>query len=283
MTNTILIFGLGYCGARIAQALAARGWTVRGTTRSGRAAVPAGIEVFAFDGRAPLPAAALAGLDAVLSTVPPEGVGDPVLTAMGPALAALPIRWAGYLSTTGVYGDQGGAWVDESTPCAPGQERSRRRLEAEQAWAASGLPAHLFRLAGIYGPGRSALDSVRAGTARRIVKPGQVFSRIHVDDIVQAVLASLDRPDPGAVYNLCDDDPAPPEAVIEAAAALLGQAPPPRIGWEEAQATLSPMALGFYAENKRVDNRKMKERLGVRLLYPDYRSGLAAILAAEGG
>jgi nucleoside-diphosphate-sugar epimerase len=199
---------------------------------------------------------------------------------MAATLSHLPnLRWAGYLSTTGVYGDCGGAWVDEDSPLAPNVERARRRVEAEQAWRAAGLPLHIFRLAGIYGPGRSAIDSVRAGTARRIVKPGQVFSRIHVEDIAQSVLASLDHPRPGAVYNLCDDDPAPPQEVIAYACRLLGVAPPPEIPWQQALATLSPMALSFYADSKRVRNDRMKAELGVTLAYPSYREGLRAILA----
>ncbi|MFD2232582.1 SDR family oxidoreductase [Phaeospirillum tilakii] len=281
MGDKFLLFGLGYTGRVVARALQARGWRVVGTTRSGRADGLPGIEVWPCDRSRPLPAEALAGVTAVLSTAPPDAAGDPVLDAMGPALAALRPRWVGYLSTTGIYGDHQGGWVDETTPPAPTQERSRQRLAAEQAWQASGLGPHIFRLAGIYGPGRSALEQVRAGTARRVVKPGQVFSRIHVEDIARAVLASLDRPAPGEIYNLCDDDPAPPQDLIAHAAALLGVAPPPEIPWEQAATTLSPMALGFYADNKRVANRKMHEALGLTLAYPGYREGLAAIAAAS--
>ncbi len=274
MAGRFFLFGLGFSGRVIARRLMEHGWSVVGTTRSGEAVDLPGIEVLPFDRDHRLPAGALDGVDAVLSAVPPDTLGDPVLDGLGGAWPG----WVGYLSTTGVYGDHGGGWVDEDTPPAPTLERSRRRLAAEQAWRARG--AHVFRLAGIYGPGRSAIDTVRAGEARRIVKPGQVFGRIHVEDIAGAVLASLARPDAGAVYNLCDDDPAPPQEVIEYACRVLGVEPPPEIPWEQAVATLSPMALSFYAENKRVSNRRMKEKLGVTLAYPSYREGLRAMLTS---
>jgi nucleoside-diphosphate-sugar epimerase len=203
-----------------------------------------------------------------------------VLAALGPALAAHPWRWVGYLSTTGVYGDTGGAWVDEAAPLRAGQERGRARIAAEAAWRATGLPVHIFRLAGIYGPGRGPFEKVRDGTARRIVKPGQYFSRIHVDDIAQVLAASIARPDPGAVYNVCDDAPVAPEEVLLHAADLLGLPPPPEVAYAEAEMT--PMARSFYAESRRVRNDRIKRDLGVRLHFPDYRAGLAAILAAEG-
>jgi len=279
MNDKFLLFGLGYTGRVVARALQQRGWQVAGTTRSGHAEDLPGIEVWRCDRAHPLPAEALRGVGAILSTVPPDAAGDPVLDAMGPALVAAAPRWVGYLSTTGVYGDHQGGWVDETTPPAPTQDRSHQRLAAERAWQASGLRPHLFRLAGIYGPGRSAIEQVRAGAARRVVKPGQVFSRIHVEDIAGAVLASLDRPAPGEIYNLCDDDPAPPQDLIAYACALLGQTPPPEIPWEQAERQLSPMALGFYADNKRVSNRKMHQALGLTLVYPGYRDGLAAIAA----
>jgi nucleoside-diphosphate-sugar epimerase len=273
MGRHIFIFGLGFSGRVIAQRLMEHGWRVAGTTRSGACDLP-GVTVLPFDRDHPLPAGALDGVDAVLSSVPPDEAGDPVLDTV----TLPPVRWAGYLSTTGVYGDHGGGWVDEATPVDPGLPRSRRRAAAERQWLACGLPAHVFRLAGIYGPGRSAMDSVRAGTAKRIVKPGQVFSRIHVDDIAATVLASLARPNPGAVYNVCDDDPAPPQQVIEHACHLLGMEPPPELDWEQAQATLSPMALSFYADNKRVRNDRIKAELGVTLKYPSYREGLSAMV-----
>lgn len=271
------LFGLGFSGRVIAARLERAGWRVGGTTRSGEGLDLPGCEVLAFDRDHLLPEAVLEGCDAVLSSVPPDALGDPVLDRMAAAIARVRPSWIGYLSTTGIYGDHGGGWVDETTPPAPTLDRSRRRLEAEQRWQALG--AHVFRLAGIYGPGRSAIDTVRDGAARRIVKPGQVFSRIHVADIATAVLASLDRPHPGRVYNLCDDDAAPPQEVIAHACALLGVAPPPEIAWAEAESTLSAMARSFYADNKRVSNQRMKDELGVRLAYPSYREGLAAILS----
>ncbi len=277
----LFVFGLGFTGGALARALAAEGWAVAGTTRSGESTgLPGlpGIPVFPFDRTHPLDPAALAGTTHVVSTVPPDDLGDPVLDGAGGMLRGLGLAWAGYLSTTGVYGDRDGEWVDETSDLKPDLGRSERRVAAERAWRASGLPAHIFRLAGIYGPGRSAIDSVRAGKARRIVKPGQMFGRIHVDDVAAAVRASMDRPRPGAVYNLADDEPAPPQDVILHACRLLGVEPPPEMPWEEARATLSPMALSFYADNKRVRNDLIKTELGVRLRYPTYREGLAAIL-----
>jgi nucleoside-diphosphate-sugar epimerase len=180
-----------------------------------------------------------------------------------------------------VYGDRGGAWVDESDDVAPTMPRTRRRAAAEAGWLHSGLPVHVFRLAGIYGPGpgRNALEAVRAGSARRIVKPGQVFGRVHVDDIVEVLCASIARPRPGAVYNVADDEPAPPQDVIAFACALLGVAPPPEVPYDQAE--LSPMARSFYADNRRIANARIKRELGVRLRYPSYREGLRAILMQE--
>jgi nucleoside-diphosphate-sugar epimerase len=226
---------------------------------------------------------AFAAATHLLTSVSPDAGGDPVLRALGAEVrAAAPrLAWAGYLSTTGVYGDRGGDWVDEDSALTPATSRGRWRVEAEAAWrAVPGLPLHVFRLAGIYGPGRGPFEKLRAGTARRIVKEGQWFSRIHVDDIAQVLLASIGRPRPGAAYNLCDDDPAPPQDVIGEAARLLGLPPPPLVPFEEAEMT--PMARSFYAESKRVRNDRIKAELGVRLLHPDYRSGLRAILRAEG-
>jgi nucleoside-diphosphate-sugar epimerase len=215
--------------------------------------------------------------------VPPDAAGDPVIDLCGPAIAARrDLAWVGYLSTTGVYGHHGGGWVDENTALTPSGERGRRRVAAERAWLGPpGLPTHIFRLAGIYGPGRSAFDSLRAGRAQRIDKPGQVFSRIHVEDIARTLRASLSKPHPGAVYNLCDDDPAPPADVIAYAAGLLGVPPPPLIPFAEAK--LSEMGRSFYDDNKRVRNDRIKQELGVQLAFPDYRAGLAAILRAESG
>ena len=283
MDRVLLSLGHGYSARALARLLRPEGWRIIGTTRSAEKA-----EALAAEGVEPLVwpgsdlAPALAEATHLLSSVGPDAEGDPVLRQAGAAIAAAAPRlaWAGYLSTTGVYGDHRGGWVDEATPLAPATERGRRRVAAEQAWAGvPGLPLHIFRLAGIYGPGRSAFDRLRAGTARRIVKEGQVFSRIHVDDIAQVLAASMARPDPGAVYNLADDDPAPPQDVIACAAELLGVPAPPEIPFEAAE--LSPMAASFYSESKRVRNDRIKAALGVRLLYPDYRAGLRAILAEE--
>ena len=288
---SLFCFGLGYSALALARALQEEGWRITGTCRSEarREELGAlGIEAWLFDRERPLadPAAAFAGSTYLLSSVPPDAAGDPVIDLCGPAIADMArqpghdLAWVGYLSTTGVYGDHGGGWVDETTALTPSGERGRRRVAAERAWLGlSGLPVHIFRLAGIYGPGRSALDSLRSGRAQRVDKPGQVFSRIHVADIVQTLRASMAKPHPGAAYNLCDDDPAPPADVIAYAAGLLGVAPPPLIPFAEAR--LSEMGRSFYDDNKRVRNDRIKRELGVQLAFPDYRAGLAAILDAE--
>lgn len=280
-------FGLGYSALVLARRLKAKGWRVGGTCRSAEKQArlrDEGIAAHLFDRERPLedPRAALRDVTHLLSSVPPDAEGDPVLDAHGAALDALSpgFAWIGYLSTTGVYGDRCGAWVDETSALNPSGERGRRRVAAEAGWLGLRHKAHLFRLAGIYGPGSSALDTVREGRARRVVKPGQVFSRIHVEDIAGVLEASMARPDPGAAYNVCDDDPAPPADVITYACELLGVTPPPEVPFE--QADLSPMARSFYDDNKRVDNAKIKRVLGVTLRYPDYREGLRAILARGG-
>jgi nucleoside-diphosphate-sugar epimerase len=282
----LFCFGLGYSALVLARKLRAEGWEIAGTCRSAekQAALAAeGIAAARFDRGRSLddPAAALRGATHLLSAVPPDAAGDPVLDHHGADLARAPsLVWAGYLSTTGVYGDRGGGWVDESAELRPTGERGRRRVAAEAGWLALGrqsrLPIHIFRLAGIYGPGRSALDAVRRGEAKRIEKPGQVFSRIHVEDIAAALGASMARPHPGAVYNLCDDDPAPPHEVVAYACALLKVEPPPLVPFAEAE--LSAMARSFYDDNKRVLNTRLKRELGVTLKYPSYREGLAALL-----
>ncbi|MCC7168652.1 MAG: SDR family oxidoreductase [Rhodospirillales bacterium] len=277
----VFIFGLGYSGKAVARLLAKHGMAVTGTVRHPDEAAGLGWPVVRFERGHRLPAQALAGVTHILSTVPPDDKGDPVIDEAGAAIAAQPgLVWAGYLSTTGVYGDRQGGWVDEDSERRPGLERAKRRAKAEdqwlELWQGRGVPVHLFRLAGIYGPGRSAFDALKAGKAHRVIKEGQVFSRIHVEDIAGALWASMNRPRPGAIYNLCDDDPGPPEAVIAEAARLLGIEPPPAIPFD--QAGLSDMAKSFYADNKRVSNRRLKEELGYRLRYPDYRQGLAAIL-----
>lgn len=278
--NTLLSIGHGYSAQALARRLQAKGWHVLGTTRSPAKAAQmaaAGVEPVLLPGSL---APALARATHVLTSVAPEGAGDPILAVHGAELRAARPEWVGYLSTTAVYGDHAGGWVDEETALTPATARGRARVEAEAGWAALGLPLHIFRLAGIYGPGRGPFEKVREGTARRIIKPGQVFSRIHVEDIAQVLEASIARPRPGAVYNVCDDDPAPPEDVIGHAAELLGLPLPPAIPYDEAEMT--PMARSFYAESKRVRNDRIKDELGVRLLHPTYREGLAALLAGEG-
>lgn len=277
MHGTLFCFGLGYSAGFLARDLAANGWTIAGTSRDG-AVTPFALRRFARETPLAGTPQLLADATHLLISIPPDAAGCPVFDRHGEDIAALrQLRWIGYLSSTNVYGDQGGGWVDETTPPAPSGERGRRRLAAEAAWLAlgqrSGIPVHIFRLAGIYGRGRSALDAVRAGTARRIVKPGQVFSRIHVADLAAVLEASLAQPRAGAVYNVCDDMPSPPDEVIAYAAALLGVTPPPLEDF--ATAALSPMGRSFYDDSKRVSNRRIKEELGVALRYPSYREGLA--------
>jgi nucleoside-diphosphate-sugar epimerase len=276
--SVMLSLGHGYSAQALGRLLRPKGWRIIGTTRSaaGAEALRAqGVEPLIWPGE-PL-APSLAQATHLLSSIAPDESGDPVLRAHRAEIAAAPLTWAGYLSTTGVYGDHQGGWVDEDTPLTAGTRRGQWRIAAEAEWRALGLPLHIFRLAGIYGPGRGPFAKVRDGSARRIVKPGQVFSRIHVEDIAQVLAASVAQPAPGTAYNVCDDDPAPPEDVIEYAARLLGLPPPPAEDWTTADMT--PMARSFYAESKRVRNDRIKRDLGVSLLYPDYRAGLAALLA----
>ena len=289
MTGSHLFcFGFGYSALALARCLVTSGWVVTGTCRSTEKAAAlreAGFFVVLFDRDRPVDLAVLDGVTHLLVSVPPDARGDPVLDRHGEDIAALPgLRWLGYLSTTGVYGDRGGGWVDETARLLPTGERGRRRVGAEQGWLGlwndSGVPVHIFRLAGIYGSGRSAFDAMRAGTAKRIDKPGQVFSRIHVRDLATVLVASIGQPRPGAVYNVCDDDPSPPEAVVAHAATLLGMPQPPLVPFEAAE--LAPMARSFYDDNKRVSNALIKEELGAALRYPNCRAGLAAILAAGG-
>jgi nucleoside-diphosphate-sugar epimerase len=269
----LLCFGLGYTARALVRRLGAD-WTVVNTTRGTEG-----------DGACLLPQAAFGSVTHILISIPPGEHGDPALDLHSADIASLPgLEWLGYLSTTGVYGTRDGGRVDENSELRPTNARSQRRAATEagwlELWRSRGVPIHIFRLAGIYGPGRSAFDTLRAGTAKRIDSPGQVFSRIHVDDIASVLLASIGRPSPGAIYNLCDDEPAAQEAVIAYAARLLGIEPPPLVPIEAAD--LSPMAHSFYADNKRVSNALIKQELGVALAYPDYRTGLAAILAAGG-
>jgi nucleoside-diphosphate-sugar epimerase len=286
----LFVFGLGYSALALAKRARAQGWRVAGTCRSAekKAALEAlGIEAHLFDRGRPLAEAGmiLGGTTHLLSSVPPDDAGDAVLDQHAADIAKLPsLRWVGYLSTTGVYGNHDGGWVNETTARRPTGKRGQERVDAEDGWLAlmrMGIAVHLFRLAAIYGPGRSALDTVRAGKAKRIIKPGQIFSRIHVDDIVAVLEASIMKPNAGAAYNLCDDDPAPPQDVIAYACALLGVPAPPDLPWAEAAPHMTEMARSFYADSKRVTNRRIKDELGVTLAYPDYRAGLKALLAQQ--
>ena len=282
--SVLLSFGHGYSASALARLLVPLGWRVIGTTRSAGK-----VSTLCQQGVEPLiwPGADLTGaLDAathLLISAAPDDDGDPVLNALRKEInaRARQFQWVGYLSTTGVYGDHDGDWVDEGSPLTPATVRGQARVRAEADWSTLALPLHIFRLAGIYGPGRGPFEKVRQGTARRIIKPGQVFSRIHVTDIAQVLAASISRPNPGRAYNLCDDDPAPPEDVIAFAAQLLGLPVPPAEDFATAQMT--PMARSFYAESKKVRNDRIKDELGVKLAYPNYRIGLTALLAGETG
>jgi nucleoside-diphosphate-sugar epimerase len=281
----LLIFGLGYTGAEIARRAVEAGYAVTATSRApGSVSAPPGVTLVAFADAAP----AIATATHVVSTAAPADGRDPVLATHGAALTAAPhLRWAGYLSTTGVYGDRGGGWVDEDTPPAPTGPRGTERVAAEAAWTAAlagRMPVDLFRVAGIYGPGRSALHDVLGGRARRVIKPGHAFGRIHRDDIARAVLAAAgqDRPAGALVLNLADDEPAEQAAVLEEAARLLGVTPPPAVPYDVAAAGMSDMGRSFWRENRKVASAKTQARLGLRWLYPTYREGLRAILAADG-
>jgi len=286
MAAGLFIFGLGFSGLEVARLARTRGWTVAGTCTTADKAVrltAEGIETHLFDGTRGLDETAVGEATHILCTIAPGTTGDPALAHCTPLLRRA--RWLGYLSTTGVYGDHDGGWVDEETPARPTLARSIARLDAERAWQAialkSGAALDIFRLPGIYGPGRSTLDQVRAGTARRIDKPGQAFSRIHVADIAGTVLAALGRPHQAGVYNVSDDLPAPTSEVVAFACELLGKPVPPLIPWAEIEPTLSAMARSFYAESRRVRNDRIKRELGVALRYPTYREGLTAIAAAD--
>ena len=280
----LLVLGHGYCAGFLTRLLVPQGWTVIGTTRNDTARLAAaGALPLRWPGDERAITAEIARADAILASAAPAPGGDPALRDFAAALAAAPARWMGYLSTTGVYGDRGGGWVDEGSALTPSTRRGAERVAAEAEWqalaAVHGLPLHIFRLAGIYGPGRGPFAKLRSGTARRIVKPGQVFSRIHAEDIAQVLAASIARPSPGAIYNVCDDDPAPPQDVLDYAARLLGLPPPPAEDFASTQ--MSEMARSFYAESKRVSNDRIKRDLGISLIHPDYRSGLAALYRAE--
>lgn len=279
-TSLLFVFGLGYSALRLAERLKARGTTVAGTVRSEEKAAALradGVRAEVWNGQ---------GLPDIpdgahwLVTLPPDEAGCPaarVATYAEPGAASVT-----YLSTTGVYGDLGGGWAMEWSPVNPGSDRARARVLAEQQWMdATDGAARIVRLPGIYGPGRSPFGKLREGKAHRAVKPGQVFSRVHVDDIARGLEALVDRPDLHGIFHLCDDLPAPPQDVTAFAADLLQMTPPPEVPFEAAG--LSPMAKSFYAECKRVSNARAKAALGWRPLYPTYREGLSAVLVAEDG
>ncbi|WP_321342900.1 SDR family oxidoreductase [Breoghania sp.] len=276
----LFVFGMGYSATAFAEKMRDRLEWVGGTTRSADKAASLherGITPFLFDGTAPGNeiGEALAKATHVLVSIAPDEDGDPVLLQHGGDLEAANLSWIGYLSTVGVYGDHGGAWVDEETEARPVSERSKLRLEAENGWLEfaeeTGIPVGIFRLSGIYGPGRNALLNLETGKARRLIKPGQVFNRIHVEDIAGALEAACAKP-AARIYNITDDEPCPPQNVIEYAADLMGVAPPPEIDFETAD--ISPMARSFYGENKRVSNARIKEELGYSFRHPTYRAAL---------
>lgn len=289
LAKRLVCFGLGYSARHLVARLDRTIWSIAGTVRDAEAAQKLksdGIDAFVFDGsgRATGIDAAIANATHVLISAPPDAAGDPVLAQYADDLAhARSLTWLGYLSTVGVYGDHDGRWVDEATPVAPVSERSRFRVAAETQWLdfahASGKRVVIFRLAGIYGPRRSAIDSVRSGRARRIVKPGQRFNRIHVEDIARAVEASMAGRGRATILNVADDEPAPPQDVITYAARLLNAPMPPEIQF--ADADLTPMARTFYGENKQVRNDLMKQDLGLTLAFPTYREGLAQLASLQ--
>lgn len=282
MEKTLLSLGHGFSAQGLAKRLLPQGWRVIGTSRK-----PEKLSLFQEQGVVPLEwpcdlEQALQGVTHVLTSISPDAEGDPVMRLGRQALwdAAPHLEWVGYLSTTGVYGDHDGGWVDETSPTDPATVRGQRRVLAEQEWLdVTGLPVHVFRLAGIYGPGRGPFAKLRKGIAQRVIKKNQVFSRTHVDDIAHVLEASINKPNPGRIYNVCDDDPQPPEIVIEYAAELLGMEPPPAVPFEEAE--MSPMARSFYSDSKRVRNDRIKDELGVVLKYPDFKNALQAMLEEE--
>ncbi len=278
----LVIFGLGYTGTALAQAAAARSLPVTVVTRQPNAAAPTGVTLAPFEE----PAAVLASATHLVASAAPGQDGDPVLARHRAAIASAPaLRWIGYMSTTGVYGDRGGGWVDETSLPSPSNARGQRRVAAEKAWAAvrPGTAVDVMRLAGIYGPGRSVFEDLRAGRARRVTKPGHVFGRIHRDDIAGALLAAIDQDLPPGlrVLNGSDDEPASSADVIGEAARLLGMTPPPVIAFADAEGGMSPMARSFWSDSRRVRSAITQEALGRRWSYPSYREGLRAILKAE--
>lgn len=284
--NTLFIFGLGFSATHFAQQALKKGWHVMGTCRNPDnmdAMSKLGIEAVLFDGEAPLDdfAEYLKDVTHILHSIGPDkDTGDCVYNLHHSDLEKLQnLQWMGYLSTTGVYGNWDGDLVDENHERCPGSARSCARKQAEDQWLGSDLPAHLFRLAGIYGPNRSVFNQIEAGRAKMISKPGHIFSRIHIDDIAGVLWASIKKPNPKAAYNLCDDAPCEPVKVIQAAYEMLAQTPPPVQSFEEASKSMSAMALTFWQDNKRVDNSRIKNELGYQLIHPGYKEGLAAILS----
>jgi hypothetical protein len=280
-TNHILCFGFGFSAQALCRRLDPSEWTITGTSRTAEGAANItrqGFSGVVFDDLKSIPES----VTHIVSSVPPDADGDPVLWRFCTELVSrnTTLKWAAYLSTTGVYGDHGGGLVNEDTPLTPNTERGHRRLFAEKAWMRlhyhHALPVHVFRLAGIYGPGRNTLDNLKEGTAKRVIRQGQIFSRIHVEDIAGILLASMKKPNPGRAYNVADDEPCPPQDVISYGAELLGMAPPPDVAFESAN--LSPMARSFYMDSKRVSNDRVKEELGYRFQYPNYRVGLRSLL-----
>ncbi len=269
--NHLLCFGFGFTAEALAKRLDLSQWKITGTSRSaeGLAAIRSkGFDALRFDEMQDIPPS----VTHILSSVPPLEQGDPVVAKFTKALSRNLI-WVAYLSTTGVYGDRGGGEVTEGSAINPSGERARRRVAAEAEWQK--FKAHIFRLPGIYGPGRNQLESVKDGTARRVIKQGQIFSRIHVDDIAGILHASINAPNPGRIYNAADDEPCPPQDVVSFAAELLKKPPPPEVAFENAN--LSPMAKSFYDDSKRVSNARIKHELGYKLIYPNYKWGLTAI------
>lgn len=287
----LFCFGIGFSAKALINHLPVADWSTGGTVRDVENVQHLnnqGIDATLWEGGDLSDQAKQKLLSAthVLVSVPPGDSGDPVINAASETLkASTNLGWVGYLSTTGVYGNTDGAFVDETAPLNPSSARSERRVAAERAWLdlfeTAHIPVHIFRLAGIYGPGRSVFDQIRKGTAKRVRKPGHAFSRIHIDDIAGVLAASISRPNPGAIYNVCDDEPAPPAEITEYACHLLDKDPPPIEDFDIVKERMSPMGLSFWTDNRRVDNTRIRDELGVKLRYPDYRAGLQAIFTEE--
>ena len=284
--NILFCFGYGYSASALTKTLRSNKWIVKGTKRDKLFQNKNFRQILIFNGDNPIPKfeELLSNVTHLLVSIPPTAIGDPVLSIHGKEISnAKNLKWIGYLSTTGVYGDSQGKHVDEKYQCNPTNMRSKRRLHAEKEWlqlfSDLHLPVHIFRLAGIYGPGRSAIESVRSGRAKRINVPGHQFSRIHVDDIASVLKASIKDPNPGCIYNVCDNESAASSDVTLYACELLGLSPPPLIDLQDAE--LSPMARSFYNDNRRVDNKRIREELKVELKYPTYREGLKSIIETQ--